>query len=158
MEVTISSISFVSLALVLLLWFFHPKPNKHLRPPGPWTLPIIGSLHHVFGVLPHRIMAELSRRHGPLMFLRLGEVPTVVVSSAEMAEVVMKSKDLMFASRPRGVTLDVIGYGSGIGIIFAPYSDRWHQARKVCTMELLSAKQVINLHTPSFWGEMPAPN
>ncbi|XP_073363770.1 desmethyl-deoxy-podophyllotoxin synthase [Aegilops tauschii subsp. strangulata] len=142
MEVTISSISFVSLALVLLLWFFHPKPNKHLRPPGPWTLPIIGSLHHVFGVLPHRIMAELSRRHGPLMFLRLGEVPTVVVSSAEMAEVVMKSKDLMFASRPRGVTLDVIGYGSGIGIIFAPYSDRWHQARKVCTMELLSTKQV----------------
>ncbi|XP_044318144.1 desmethyl-deoxy-podophyllotoxin synthase-like [Triticum aestivum] len=81
-------------------------------------------------------------RHGPLMLLKLGEVPTMVVSSAEMAEVVMKSNDLMFASRPRSVTLDVIGYGSGMGIIFAPYGDRWHQARKVCTMELLSAKQV----------------
>ncbi|KAM0870067.1 hypothetical protein ACQ4PT_040259 [Festuca glaucescens] len=146
MEITI--MSFAAVAIVVLLCRF-VRPNKTLSKdkellPGPWNLPILGSLHHVFSnsMPPHRRLAELSRQHGPVMFLKLGEVPTVVVSSSEAAEVVMKSKDLAFAPRPRSVTLDVIGYDCGVGVIFAPYGDRWQQARKVCIVELLSAKQV----------------
>uniref|UniRef100_A0ACD5ZNR2 Uncharacterized protein n=1 Tax=Avena sativa TaxID=4498 RepID=A0ACD5ZNR2_AVESA len=117
------------------------KNKKRQLPPGPWTLPIIGSLHHVFGVLPHRTMAQLSRRHGPLMLLRLGEIPTVVVSSAEAAELVMKTNDLMFVSRPRSTMQTIFGCG-GKSISFAPYGDRWRQMRKICITELLSSKQV----------------
>lgn len=117
------------------------KAKKQL-PPGPWTLPFIGSLRHVLRGLPHRTLMELSRRHGPLMFLRLGEVPTLVVSSAEVAELVMKTHDLAFASRPTSsVTIDIVGC-SGKGIGFAPYGDRWRQMKKICIMELLNAKQV----------------
>jgi cytochrome P450 len=86
-------------------------------------------------------MMELSRRHGPLMHLMLGEVPTVIVSSAEAAALVMKTNDLAFSGRPHSATLDIFGCG-GRGIVFAPYGDPWRQMRKVCVMELLSPKQV----------------
>ena len=36
-----------------------------------------------------------------MLLLRLGRVPTVVVSSAAAAEEVMRARDLAFASRPR---------------------------------------------------------
>ncbi|KAL6598279.1 hypothetical protein ACP70R_046444 [Stipagrostis hirtigluma subsp. patula] len=117
------------------------KPKRKL-PPGPWKLPIIGSLHHLAGsLLPHRALLELSRRHGPVMLLRLGEVPTVVVSSPEAAAQVMSTHDVAFASRPRSLTFDIISCG-GKGIVFAPYGDHWRQLRKVCVVELLSARQV----------------
>ena len=135
---------YIALPTLVSLWFLPKllggKPGKQL-PPGPWTLPIIGSLHHVASALPHRKMMELSRRHGPLMHLMLGEVPTVVVSSAEAASLVMKTNDVVFTSRPSGPTQDIVGCG-GRGIIFAPYGDQWRQMRKICIVELLSAKQV----------------
>ena len=92
-------------------------------------------------------MMELSRRHGPLMFLRLGEVPTLVVSSAEAAELVMKTHDLAFCSRPTtSVTIDIVGCkGKGLG--FAPYGDRWRQMKKITVVELLSATQVKRIES-----------
>ncbi|PAN37153.1 hypothetical protein PAHAL_7G015300 [Panicum hallii] len=141
----------VSLATVVLLFIWFHKPGvsvtKKRLPPGPWTLPIIGSIHHVIGGLGHRTMAELSRRHGPLMFLRFGEVPTLVVSSAEAAELVMRTHDLAFCSRPTtSVTIDIVGCkGKGIG--FAPYGDRWRQMKKIVVMELLSAAQVKRIES-----------
>ncbi|KAI4973350.1 hypothetical protein ZWY2020_029058 [Hordeum vulgare] len=138
------SLCFIAGSTLLSIWFLvlsrrKNNPNKKL-PPGPWTLPIIGSLLHVVGAFPHRTIAELSRRHGPLMHLRLGEVATMVVSSAEVAALVMKTNDLTFSDRPRTVTQDIFGSG-GKDIAFAPYGDAWRQMRKVCVMEILGSKQ-----------------
>ena len=136
---------YIALATLVSLWFL-PKlkllggKSKKL-PHRPWTLPIIGSLHHVASLLPHRRMMELSRRHGPLMHLMLGEVPTVLVSSTEAASLVMKTNDVVFVSRSCGPTQDIVGC-SGRGIVFAPYGDRWRQMRKICIVELLSATHV----------------
>jgi cytochrome P450 len=153
MEVLIS-LCFVALSTVLAIWLVKlivvscggsSKAKKELvLPPGPWNAPIIGSLHHVVGGLPHRTLAELSSRHGPVMFLMFGEVATVVVSSAEAAELVMKKNDLKFANRPRTPTLDIVSSG-GKGIGFAPYGEHWRQMRKVGVAALLSAKQVKRL-------------
>ncbi|RVW70395.1 Cytochrome P450 83B1 [Vitis vinifera] len=70
------------------------------RPPGPPGLPFIGNLLHLDKSAPHRYLWQLSEKYGALMFLRLGFVPTLVVSSARMAEEVMKTHDLEFSSRP----------------------------------------------------------
>ncbi|KAK1677084.1 hypothetical protein QYE76_037932 [Lolium multiflorum] len=129
------------LALCFLKFSGGKSKPRHKLPPGPWTLPIIGSLHHVISTLPHRRMTELSRRYGPVMLLKLGEVPSVFISSSEAAAEVLKTNDLAFASRPSSVTLDIFG-GGGKDIAFAPYGDRWRQMRKVCIVELLSARQV----------------
>ncbi|KAF7005515.1 hypothetical protein CFC21_020632 [Triticum aestivum] len=141
------SLCFIALCTLLVGWFLKlsggkSKPaGKPQLPPGPWTLPIIGSLHHVASALPHRRMMELSCRYGPLMHLMLGEVPTVIVSSAEAATLVLKTNDPAFAGRPNSVILDIFSCG-GKGFAFAPYGSHWRQIRKVCIVELLSSKQV----------------
>ncbi|RWV78985.1 hypothetical protein GW17_00059953, partial [Ensete ventricosum] len=60
-------------------------------PPGPAKLPVIGHLHLLGSSLLHRSLWELSKKHGPLMHLKLGRVPVVVVSSPEMAKEVLKT-------------------------------------------------------------------
>jgi cytochrome P450 len=118
------------------------KKSKLNLPPGPWTLPLIGSLHHL-GINPviHRTLHDLSRKHGPLMMLRLGEVPTLVVSSAEAAEAITKTHDTAFADRHVNATLGVFSF-NGTDVVFAAYDERWRQLRKICVLELLSAKCV----------------
>jgi cytochrome P450 len=122
-------------------------PGKRL-PPGPWKLPLLGSLHHVllsrYGDLPHRALRELSGIHGPLMLLRFGVVPTLVVSSAEAAREVLKTHDTAFASRHLSPTLAVFSRG-GQDILFSPYGDLWRQLRRVCVLELLSTRRVQSL-------------
>ncbi|KAI4985407.1 hypothetical protein ZWY2020_018037 [Hordeum vulgare] len=87
-----------------------PAPRKRL-PPGPWQLPLVASLHHVLlsrhGALPHRAVRELAGRHGQLMLLRFGAVPTLVVSSAKASREVLKTHDVAFADRHMTPTLAV---------------------------------------------------
>ncbi|KAL6143783.1 hypothetical protein ACLB2K_054478 [Fragaria x ananassa] len=110
-------------------------------PPGPWKLPIIGNIHPLIGAPPHRRLRDLAKQHGPLMHLKLGEVFTVVVSSAKFAKEVMKTHDIIFASRPQVIVPRILAYDS-TNIAFAPYGDYWRKLRKICMQELLSAKRV----------------
>jgi cytochrome P450 len=121
------------------------RPGKHTKnpPPGPWQLPVIGSLHHLVGALPHYAMRDLARRHGPLMLLRLGEIRVVVASSASAAREVLKTHDSIFATRPETNTMKAVkGIRGGMGIIMAPQGEHWSMVRKLCVNELLSARQV----------------
>ncbi|RCV41959.1 hypothetical protein SETIT_9G176700v2 [Setaria italica] len=77
-------------------------------PPGPWQLPLIGNLPQGPHDLPHRALRELSQSYGPLMLLRLGAVPTLVVSSAEAAREVMRTHDLAFCSRHLSATIGIL--------------------------------------------------
>uniref|UniRef100_A0A0D9VD34 Cytochrome P450 n=1 Tax=Leersia perrieri TaxID=77586 RepID=A0A0D9VD34_9ORYZ len=115
-------------------------------PPGPWALPMIGHLHHLIGrgELPHRRLRTLARRHGPLMLLRLGEVQTVVASSAKAASEILKTNDVAFATRPMGRLAQLWYQDSGGGVAYAPYGDGWRQLRKICTMELFSNSRVAS--------------
>ncbi|KAM3297950.1 hypothetical protein ACQJBY_039750 [Aegilops geniculata] len=94
-------------------------PLKLNPPPGPWQLPVIGSMHHLVGALPHRAMRDLALRHGPLMLLRMGELPVVVASSAAAAREVLKTHDAAFATRPRTNTIATLA-GDGLGFALAP--------------------------------------
>ncbi|EEE61200.1 hypothetical protein OsJ_15209 [Oryza sativa Japonica Group] len=68
--------------------------------PRPRGLPLIGNLHQV-GALPHRSLAALAARHAaPLMLLRLGSVPTLVVSTADAARALFRDNDRALSGRP----------------------------------------------------------
>ncbi|KAF8783891.1 hypothetical protein HU200_000340 [Digitaria exilis] len=110
-------------------------------PPSPWAFPVIGHLHHLAGALPHRALRDLARRHGPLMSLRLGELRAVVATSPAAAREIMKAHDAAFASGPLSPMME-LGYHGADGIIFAPYGEGWRQLRKICALELLSARRV----------------
>ncbi|CAH9144992.1 unnamed protein product [Cuscuta epithymum] len=112
-------------------------------PPGPWRLPLIGSMHHLVGAFPLRRLKYLAEIHGPLMHVQLGQVSAVIASSPDMARAVLKTHDLSFASRPKLLLPEIVCY-RGSDIVFSPYGDYWRQMRKICTVELLSSK---NVHT-----------
>ncbi|CAD6202906.1 unnamed protein product [Miscanthus lutarioriparius] len=59
----------------LYLRFFFAGSRRNL-PAGPRPLPLAGSLLDL-GAHPHRSLARLAARHGPLMALRLGSVTTL---------------------------------------------------------------------------------
>ncbi|KAM3310125.1 hypothetical protein ACQJBY_031048 [Aegilops geniculata] len=142
MEVIYLGVALVSMSIVLFVARCSRKANE---PPGPWQLPVIGSLHHLAlsRQLPHLAMCDLARRHGPVMLLRLGEVPTLVVSSREGARELMKTHDLAFATRPLNATMSVLTDG-GRDIVFAPYGEYWRQLRRIAVSELLSASRVLS--------------
>jgi cytochrome P450 len=112
-------------------------------PPGPWRLPIIGSLHHLASSpLAHRVMADLARRlDAPLMYLKLGEVSVVVATSPEAAREVMKTHDATLATRPWNPTVKIM-MADGQGVVFGRYGALWRQLRKICILELLSPRRV----------------
>uniref|UniRef100_A0A0D9VAH2 Cytochrome P450 n=1 Tax=Leersia perrieri TaxID=77586 RepID=A0A0D9VAH2_9ORYZ len=117
------------------------KHNTNL-PPGPWSLPVIGSIHCLLGSLPHHALRRLSHRYGPVMFLRLGQIQALVISSPAAAREVMRTHDAAFPSRPLTPTMDVITYG-GKGVALSPsYGRRWKELRRICAAELLCPRRV----------------
>lgn len=132
------------LPLLLLRLLRGRRSDSGVRlPPGPWRLPVIGSLHHLVGKpLVHRAFADLARRlDAPLMYLRLGEVPVVVATSRDAAREVLRTNDVTFATRPWSPTMKIM-MQDGLGMVFAPYGDHWRQLRKISILELLSARRV----------------
>ncbi|MED6207477.1 hypothetical protein PIB30_036152 [Stylosanthes scabra] len=126
----------ISISLILKLG----RASKNL-PPGPWKLPILGSLHHLIGGLPHRRLRDLSKKHGPIMHMQLGETSVIVASSPEIAKEVLKIHDPAFAQRPQLAAAEAITY-SYTNLTHSPYGDYWRHIRRICTLELLIAKRV----------------
>lgn len=75
------------------------------------------------------------------MSMKLGSVPTLVVTSARLAEEVMKSQDLAFCSRPKMAGQRKMSY-NGLDIALAPYSQEWREMRKICVLHLLCTKRI----------------
>ncbi|KAL1327123.1 hypothetical protein AAHE18_13G278300 [Arachis hypogaea] len=75
------------------------------------------------------------------MLLHFGNVPVLVVSSANTAEEVMKTHDLVFSNRPRRKMSDILLYDSK-DIANSAYGEYWRQMRSLAVLHLLSNKRV----------------
>ncbi|XP_042517160.1 cytochrome P450 71B37-like [Macadamia integrifolia] len=138
--------------LSILVLFFLPllsflllkgkkKNGKGFKlPPSPPGLPIIGNLHQI-GSLPHRTVAQLSKKYGQVMVLHFGRTPVVFVTTPEMAKEVLKNQDANMCSRPPLQGPRKISYNFK-DISFTPYGEWWREIRKICALELLSPKAV----------------
>uniref|UniRef100_A0A0D9VDS7 Cytochrome P450 n=1 Tax=Leersia perrieri TaxID=77586 RepID=A0A0D9VDS7_9ORYZ len=137
-------LSALAVGLLQIIKVIRPKQQQTPPPPpGPWSLPVIGSMHHLIGVLPHHALRRLAAAHGPLMMLRLGATPLVVVSSREVAREVLKTHDANFATRPRLLAGEVVLYGCA-DILFSPSGEYWRKLRQLCSAELLGPKRVLS--------------
>lgn len=133
--------------LLFLLIFLKSQPisksaQSYSRIPGPKKLPFIGNLHQMLATPNlHHLFRDLGAKYGPLMHLQLGELHFLIVSSLEISKQLLTTHDINFANRPPNLSAEILGYNYS-EIVFAPYGDYWRQAKKLLTLELLSAKRV----------------
>ncbi|KAL0385019.1 UNVERIFIED_CONTAM: cytochrome [Sesamum radiatum] len=133
----------LALPIILILYFqkYKQKPAQNLLPPGPPRLPFIGNLHQFDAKYPHKCLNNLSKQYGPLMSMKLGSRPVLVISSARVVKEIMKSHDIVFSGRPTHVAMQRLSY-NGLDIGFSLYNDLWREMRKVFNVHLFSPKQI----------------
>ena len=130
-------------SILLLLKFLIPtnkinQKNHSKLPPGPSPLPIIGNLLKL-GNKPHHSLANLSNIHGPIMTLKLGQVTTIVISSADIAKEVLQTHDNLLSNRTVPDALSVLNHDQ-YSLSFMRVSPRWRDLRKFCNNQLFSNK------------------
>ncbi|KAG0455628.1 hypothetical protein HPP92_024920 [Vanilla planifolia] len=133
------------LALLASLFFAGcRRSHSHRRlPPGPKGWPVLGSIPHL-GSKPHQTLYALSKNHGPLLHLRLGSVHVIVVSTATTAAHFLRTHDANFSNRPSNSGAEHIAYNYR-DLVFAPYGPRWRMLRRLCALQLFSAKALEDL-------------
>ncbi|GKB21521.1 7-ethoxycoumarin O-deethylase-like protein [Tanacetum coccineum] len=130
-----------------------PKIEKDIRPcknlgksknlpPGPTPLSIIGNLYQL-GKNPHQSLAELAKIHGPIMFLKLGRINTLVISSAVAAKLVLQKQDLTFSNR---FVSDIIHAHNHFqeSVVWLPIGAKWRSLRKLLNSNIFSGKRLDN--------------
>ena len=119
------------------------KKKKLNLPPSPkGRMPIIGHLHLMDdNEAAHQTFARISGENGPLTMIYMGSKPALLVSTAAMAEQVLKHHDQAFASRPFLTAGKTLGFDFK-SIVFAPFGDYYKRLRRIYTVELLSPKRV----------------
>nr|XP_016453128.1 PREDICTED: psoralen synthase-like [Nicotiana tabacum] len=77
----------------------------------------------------------------PLIYLQLGQVSTVVISSPSIAKQVLNTHDPAFANRAQLTSSNIMFYNNN-DIAFSQYGNYRRQMRKICIVEILSMKMV----------------
>ncbi|KAH0705269.1 hypothetical protein KY290_009963 [Solanum tuberosum] len=131
---------------ILIFAFLYLLKNHFLRnfqnlPPSPFiSLPIIGHLY-LFKKPIHKTLANISEKHGPLLYLRFGSRPVLLVSSPSLAEECFTKNDIVFANRPRLLAGKHLGYNYTT-LSWASYGQHWINLRRIATHEILSTLRV----------------
>ncbi|CAN0900329.1 Cytochrome P450 71A1 [Linum grandiflorum] len=141
-----SDLLLATVAAILVLsgvvYLLGKSSNRKLNlPPSPPSLPLIGNLFQM-SKLPYRSLRTLSAQYGPLMLVKLGSIPYVIVSSADaIQELTDKDHDVIFSGRPQWKSSDAL-FGGSTDIIFSSYGEYWRQMKRICMLEVLSQRRV----------------
>lgn len=121
------------------------RGRKHTAsrlPSGPAPFPVIGNLLNLKGDKPHESLANLARTYGPAMTLKLGNVNTIVISSAAMAKEVLQKHDLSFCNR---FLLDSVKAADHhqVSVAWMPAkSTDWRALRKICNSHIFTSQKL----------------
>ncbi|CAD6271940.1 unnamed protein product [Miscanthus lutarioriparius] len=128
----------VSVALCYVLFWKQQAARQAPLPPGPRGWPVLGNLPQLGGKT-HQTLHELTKVYGPLLRLRFGSADVVVAGSAAVAEQFLRVHDANFSCRPPNSGGELMAYNYQ-DVVFAPYGPRWRAMRKVCAVNLFSAR------------------
>ncbi len=145
------SVLLISTTALLASFFVHLlskyvllKKSSSLRlRPGPRPWPVVGNLLQLSqgGENLHVTFTNWAKQYGPLIYLRLGSVHTVVASSPAMIKEFLKTHDQQFYHRPKQTMMAEIVFANN-GIAFAEGGPMWRHLRKICFTELFTAKRL----------------
>ncbi|KAK9097257.1 hypothetical protein Sjap_022754 [Stephania japonica] len=131
----------IFLTAILLFLISKKSTSKVVPPSPPLSLPLLGHLHLLKNKPLHRALAALSASLGPIISLRFGSRPVVVVSSQSLAEECFTTQDITFANRPRLLVGKHMGYNHST-LVWAPYGPHWRNLRRIAAIEILSASRL----------------
>ncbi|CAA7017053.1 unnamed protein product [Microthlaspi erraticum] len=120
------------------LFFKKPKDGSHF-PSSPPSLPIIGHLHLLLSVRPHRAFQKISSKYGPLLYLRIFNVPIVLVSSASVAYEIFTTHDVNVSTHGVRIMEDSLLFGPET-FTGAPYGDYYKFMKKLLVMNLFGTQ------------------
>uniref|UniRef100_A0ACD6AGG6 Uncharacterized protein n=1 Tax=Avena sativa TaxID=4498 RepID=A0ACD6AGG6_AVESA len=135
-----------TLAICVTVWYVFFRAGKGRGaplPPGPRGWPVLGNLPQLGGKT-HQTLHELTKVYGPVLRLRFGSSVVVVAGSAAVAEQFLRTHDAKFSSRPPNSGGEHMAYNYQ-DVVFAPYGPRWRAMRKVCAVNLFSARALDDL-------------
>ncbi|PWA49832.1 cytochrome P450 [Artemisia annua] len=78
---------------------------------------------------------------GPIFIVKLGVHQALVVSDAEIVKECFTKNDMVFATRPKSLVVELVGYNYAM-FGLAPYGDYWRTMRKMVMIEVLSQRRV----------------
>ncbi|XP_047334769.1 cytochrome P450 81C13-like [Impatiens glandulifera] len=132
---------FLTLTLIIIIKFILRHRRRRNLPPSPPSLPIIGHIHLINKTPQHKSLSTLSSKYGPILFLKFGSRPILLISSPSAAEECFTKNDIIFANRPQTMAGDHLTYNYTT-FVFAPYGDLWRCLRRVSVIELFSSRSL----------------
>lgn len=122
--------------------------NRRLRagsrasrlPPGPQGWPVFGNMFDL-GPMPHKTIASLRREYGPVLWLRIGSIDTMVVQTAAAAADLFKNHDASFAERTIVEVMRAHGFDRA-AVSLAPYGPYWRAMKRIMTVEMLVQRRI----------------
>ncbi|OMO70598.1 Cytochrome P450 [Corchorus olitorius] len=105
-------------------------------PPSPPSLPIIGHFHLLKRPI-YLTLHNLCNKYGPILFLRFGPKPVLVISSPSAIEECFTKNDIIFSNRPLFPSRKVAEYGFTT-LASCPYGQHWRNLRRLTATEIFS--------------------
>ncbi|KAI3863872.1 hypothetical protein MKW98_031464 [Papaver atlanticum] len=149
METTLSNQMLMCTSLCILIasffrffvwWRSSAIASTGKLPPGPRGWPLVGNIFDL-GTSPHSNLAALKEKYGPLIWIRLGSVNTLVVSSADAAMELFKNHDHSFCNRHMNETMRSDDRLSST-VALSQYNGYWRMMRRLYTTELIAKKRI----------------
>lgn len=94
------SVPIIALALLVVLLFLRfTRPSDGRKPPGPWSVPVIGNIF-LFGSAPHKNVTKLAEQYGRVFSMKLGSREVVILNDIDTVKEALLRNGSDFSSRP----------------------------------------------------------
>ncbi|KAF9595794.1 hypothetical protein IFM89_004196 [Coptis chinensis] len=145
------------IALVLVILFIsyklaHTKHHHKNLPPGPRSLPIVGHFHLLVSKPMHIAIDKFIQKYGPILYLKFGFRPVLVLSSPTALKECFTKNDIIFANRPQMLLSKFLKTYDSIPM--SQYCDCWRNLCRLTTTEIFCTSGLDRvLGTKPFFGE-----
>ncbi|XP_032642885.1 cytochrome P450 2D15-like [Chelonoidis abingdonii] len=122
----------IALTVFALLFDFLKRRKSWSRyPPGPTSLPFIGTMLQIDFHNPHLSFTQLSKKYGNVFSLQNCWRNLIVVNGFKAVKEALVQKSEDFADRPYFPIYEHLGFGENSeGVVFARYSRTWKEQRR----------------------------
>ncbi|KAH8984152.1 CyP450 monooxygenase [Lactarius hatsudake] len=133
-----------SLFLYLLFAFRDHKIRRgHPYPPGPKSWPIIGNLLDSPKQLPWIAYAEMSKKHGDILYLQVFGQSVVVLCSPSVVKDLFEKRGDIYSDRPSWPIAEMCAESLPVGLVvlrwlipFTRFGEQWREKRKIADRTL----------------------